>query len=391
MTGISRLYCGAIQASDALRYGPDHAAAASGSTAIKGRKPVVVWNCTSRCNLACKHCYSASDANRQCDEMSTAQAMAMIDDLAAFGIPVLLFSGGEPLVREDLPALVARASQAGIRTVVSTNGTLITPSLASLLADAGIAYAGVSIDGLQEANDSFRGRRGAFADAMRGIANCQAAGIKVGLRLTMNSHNLADIPAIFDLIDANNIPRVCFYHLVQAGRGAGLQDATPTKTEMRNAVDTIIDRTAALHNCGKGVEVLTVDNHADSAYLYQRMCRENHPGAAECLRLLQRTGGNSSGSGIGCISWNGDIMPDQFWRQHVVGNVLSSPFSEVWSDENQEMLAKLRNRSEHLPARCRACRWLGICNGNLRARAEAATGDPWGFDPGCYLTDEEIA
>ena len=390
MIGISKLYCGTEEAGDALRYGRRGAPSGDPLASAAGKKPVVVWNCTQRCNLRCVHCYSSSTAAPAADELTGDEAREMIDDLARFGAPVILFSGGEALLREDIIELVARARQVGLRTVLSTNGTLITEAVAERLSKVGLDYAGVSLDGMAEVNDAFRGVEGAFAKALAGIRNCRRVGIKVGLRLTMNRRNVRDIPAVFDLIDREQIPRACFYHLVPTGRGEKFIGEALTHEQTRAALELIMDRTAALHAAGGRLEVLTVDNHADGPYVYLHLLRESPARAAECLRLLQISGGNSSGVGIGCISCSGDVHPDQFWRRRVLGNVRSRPFSEIWSDERQPLLAKLRNRKGHLTGRCRRCRWLDVCNGNLRARAEAAGGDAWGDDPACYLSEQEI-
>ena len=392
MIGISKLYCGTVEASDPLRYGRKSAQLPSHLLQFSAdKKPVVVWNCTKQCNLDCAHCYAAATHRPAPDELTGDDARAMIDDLGRFGSPVLLFSGGEPTMRRDLLELIAHAKAAGMRAVVSTNGTLISRDLAERFADIGLSYVGVSLDGLREVHDRFRGAAGAFDRAMEGIRNCRAAGVKVGLRLTLNRRNVADLPGIFDLIEREDIPRVCFYHLVYTGRGDDLRDETLTNAQTRETVDLIMDRTAAMHAAGRKVEVLTVDNHADGPYVYLRLLREDPARAAECLELLRMNAGNSTGVGIGCVSWNGDVLPDQFWRHHVLGNVRETPFSAIWTDPDQPLLAKLRDRKSVLKCRCMRCKWLGVCNGNFRARAESVSGDPWGDDPACYLTDEEIA
>ena len=184
---------------------------------------------------------------------------------------------------------------------------------------------------------------------------------------------------------------MCFYHLVYTGRGGSLLDETLTHAQTRAALDLIMDRTATMHRAGTPLEVLTVDNHADGPYVYLRLLREDPARAEQCFELLSMNGGNSTGVGIGCVSWNGDVLPDQFWRHHVLGNVRETPFSAIWTDPDQPLLAKLRDRKSVLKCRCMRCKWLGVCNGNFRARAESVSGDPWGDDPACYLTDEEIA
>jgi radical SAM protein with 4Fe4S-binding SPASM domain len=318
------------------------------------------------------------------------EGRGLIEDLARFGSPVILFSGGEPLLRKDLLLLAQLATDKGMRAVISTNGTLITQKMAGELKRIGLSYVGVSLDGMQRTNDRFRGVKGAFAAALRGIRNCQEAGIKVGLRFTINRQNASDIPEIFTLLEMEKIPRICFYHLVYAGRGTRLMEEDLGHQETRKIVDTIIDRTQDLHERNKPVEVLTVDNHADGPYLYLRMLRERSPRAAEVLKLLQMNEGNSSGVGIGCVSWDGSVHADQFWRHYSFGNIRQRPFSEIWMDRREPLMAKLKEKRKHVKGRCAACRWLDICSGNFRVRAEAVTGDPWAPDPACYLTDGEI-
>ncbi len=392
MIGISKLYCGTVEPSDALRYGrhsgslPSHLLQFSAD-----KKPVVVWNMTKACNLRCQHCYAQATAGPSPTELSTGQARAMIDDLAGFGAPVILFSGGEPLMRPDLPELARYAVGKGMRAVISTNGTLITADKAQELKDIGLSYVGVSLDGLPAVHDKFRGVEGAFDQALAGIRNCLRVGLKVGLRFTVFRHNAAEVPGVLDLLEKEGIPRVCFYHLVYAGRGSRLMDEDLDHAGTRALLDLIMDRTKAMFDKGQCPEVLTVDNHADGPYVYLRLLREDPERAAQVLELLNWNEGNSSGRGIGCVSWDGAVHPDQFWRHLTVGNVLERPFSQIWTDPSHPVLGKLKDKRPHLKGRCRDCRWLDICGGNFRVRAEAATGDLWAPDPACYLTDAEIA
>ncbi len=391
MIGISKLYCGVVEPSDVLRYGRKSNKLSSHLLQFSSdKKPVVVWNVTRRCNLHCMHCYSSSRNIEYSDELSTQEGYALIDDLAQFGAPVILFSGGEPLMRSDLLDLARYATKSGIRAVISTNGTLISRDVARDLKKVGLSYVGVSLDGLKPTNDKFRGVRGSFDRALAGIRNCRKEGIKVGLRFTINKHNVEDIPEIFKLLEYENIPRVCFYHLVYAGRGSKLINEDLSHKMTRQTVDQIIDLTYDMHSRGYPKEVLTVANHSDGIYLYQRMVREGHKRAPDVLELLQMNQGNSSGNGIGCISWNGEIHADQFWRHYSFGNVRKRKFSEIWTDLSNPLMKKLKDKIPHLSGRCVSCRWKPICGGNLRLRAEAVTGDLWATDPACYLTDEEI-
>jgi len=391
--GISKLYCGTVEPSDALRYGrhsgklPSHLLQFS-----KDKKPVVVWNMTKRCNLKCIHCYAkAVEEDKGTDPISTAQAKVMIDDLAAFGAPVMLFSGGEPLARKDLTELASYATGKGMRAVISTNGTLITKEKARELKAVGLSYVGISMDGGEAVHDKFRAVPGAFRKAIQGIENCQAEGLKVGLRFTINRHNAGEVPELFRLLEELEVPRICFYHLVYAGRGSEMIAEDLDHAQTRAVVNQIIDHTRDLFARGKEKEVLTVDNHADGPLVWLRLLREDPKRAAEVLELLSWNEGNSTGRGIGCISWDGSVHADQFWRNHTFGNVLERPFSEIWTDPEIELLHKLKDKRPHVKGRCATCRFLNICGGNFRARAEAVYGDVWAEDPACYLTDEEIA
>lgn len=392
MIGISKLYCGTVEPSDALRYGrmssklPSHLLQFSSD-----KRPVIVWNITKRCNLKCVHCYAHAKDMAFDSELSTLEGKNLLDDLAEFGVPVILFSGGEPLTRKDLPELAAYAVKKGMRAVISTNGTLITPEKAQTLKEIGLSYVGISLDGMEEINDRFRGVKGAFKAALQGIENCKKAGIKVGLRFTINKSNASEISKIFKLLQEMNIPRACFYHLVYAGRGTDLVKEDLSHQESRNAVDLIMDLTKQLHDKGHIKEVLTVDNHADGPYLYLRLLKENPERAREVLELLQMNEGNSSGIGIGCISWDGEVHADQFWRHYSFGNIKDRPFSEIWTDTSDPLMKKLKEKKKYAKGRCATCRWLDICAGNFRVRSEAVTGDIWAPDPACYLTDEEIA
>ena len=390
MIGISKLYCGGAEPSDVLRYEaeseklPSHLLQFS-----KDKRPVVVWNVTRRCNLKCAHCYSNSQNVQYSDELDTEEGKGLISDLASFGCPVILFSGGEPLMRKDLHELIQLAVDKGMRAVISTNGTLITKEKAQIFSKIGLSYVGVSIDGTRETHDRFRGVSGAYDASLRGIRNCQEAGIKVGLRFTMTKGNYSEIPHIFDLLEEKDIPRACFYHLVYSGRGSTLVDEDLSHTETRDVINMIMDKTREFFEKGQPKEILTVDNHADGPYIYLRLLREDPTRAEKVLELLKMNGGNNSGKGIGCVSWDGEVYADQFWRNISFGNIRKRPFSKIWLDTSNELMAQLKDKKSHVKGRCATCRWLDVCGGNFRARAESVSGDIWAPDPACYLTDEE--
>lgn len=380
MISWTKLLTGQAQDSDNLRYAHTH-----------GLIPkIVVWNTTSRCNLRCRHCYF--NATDSCDplELTKDEAKCLIEDLAGLNVPVLLFSGGEPLLREDLFELGGFARDKGIKTILSTNGTLITKKTARRIKEAGFSYAGISLDGMQEINDWFRCSRGAFSEALTGIRNCRDSGIKVGLRFTVTRDNLKELPHIFGFAEKESIQRICLYHLVYTGRGSSLKDRDTTLQEKRGMLEFIWGKTMDFHKKGMNIEILTVDNHADGVWIYLRFKKHNAGRAEEVLGLLKTQGGNSSGVNIGAVDNRGNIFADQFWRAHPLGNVRERPFSEVWENNGGNFLKDLRNRKALIKGRCSRCKYLDICNANFRARAEAVSCDPWAEDPACYLTDEEI-
>ena len=342
MINLTKLWTGVAQPADGLRYGHGRGAAAS----ARKRRPIVVLNITRTCNLSCVHCYSDSEAACYPGELNWEQMEAVVNDLATYEVPSLLLSGGEPLVHPRFFDLVDLASSHGLKLTISTNGTLITPEKAARLKEAEVAYVGISLDGIGEIHDHFRGKQGAFEAAVRGFQACHEVDQKTGLRLTLTRHNVENIEKILDFIEAEEIKRVCFYHLVPAGRGSELQ--VLGANESRHAIDTLIGRVEQWHRAGIDRELLTVTQPADGAYLLLRMEEENHPNLEEARRLLGWNGGgaNSSGRGIANIDTQGNVHPDQFWQDIVLGNVKQTPFSSVWEGQHEasrEILQQIRS------------------------------------------------
>ena len=392
MLGVSTLLTGTVTEGDALRFGRDSAKLPAHLLHYsRDKKPVVVWTSTRTCNLHCAHCYTDSHDRRYPEELTTDEALAMVDDLADLGSPVLLISGGEPLRRQGLLTVAAHARERGMRVVISTNGTLITDEVAVRLAAVGVSYVGISIDGRPETHDRFRGMPGAFDASMRGIEACQRLHLKVGLRFTLTRANQADLPWLFELMERRGVPRLCIYHLAPTGRGARLKGFAPSAAETRAALDVIFERTQDLADRGFEPEVLTADNHCDAAYLSLHIARTDPRRSDSVHQLLAWNGGNSSGQAIACIDADGSVYPDQFWRWRSLGNIRKRPFSSIYRDDPPALVRQLRDRTALLPKRCRRCAFLDVCNGNFRSRAESATGDPWGMDPLCYLTNDEVA
>jgi len=392
MINISKLYCDEVTPGDWIRYGKK----GSGENAddivpeeASKRRPIVVWNITRACNLKCIHCYNNSRADKTHNELTTKEAKAVLNDLAQFAVPSVLFSGGEPLIRPDLFDLIGCADRCGLRTVISTNGTLITAELANKIKKCGVSYVGISLDGIGQTNDKFRGLIGAFDKAIQGIRSCRDAGVRIGLRLTLTRSNFQDLEKWFDFFEAESIERACFYHLVPSGRAGAIADEGLSHAQSRQAVEAILTKTKQLKESGRRTDILTVDNHVDGVYLYLKLLEEDSARAAKVWELLTWNGGGlySSGVGIGCIDFNGKVHPDQFWWHYDLGDVRERPFSRIWTDTGDPLLRGLRNRRKYIKGRCRLCKFFEACGGSLRVRADLHFGDPWAPEPACTNWD----
>ena len=387
MINVTKLLCGTPQPADALRYGEGECAPKSASQ----RKPVVVWNITRKCNLRCVHCYSDSAAKNYPGELTLRQCVDVIDDLAEYGVPAVLLSGGEPTLHPHFFDLAGHAIARGLRVTVSTNGTKIDQHAAGKLKDLGVTYVGISLDGIGGHHDKFRGREGAFDKAVDAFRHCRGTGQKAGLRLTLTKQTADQLPEILKFIEEEDIPRVCFYHLVYSGRGAdlGLLPAAETRAALRMIGDAVM----RWNREGNHREVLTVDQPADGPFYWLSTLQRNPERAKEIWRLMSWNGGgrHSSGLGISNIDSQGNVHPDQFWQTHTLGNVKERPFSKIWSNaQNDDLLCGLRDRLPRLRGRCGSCRFQEVCGGGFRVRAFQRFGDPWAEDPGCYLHDHEI-
>jgi radical SAM protein with 4Fe4S-binding SPASM domain len=397
MISVSKLYTDRSQAHDGLRYGVHSAEGVENPHQVQKtaerRKPVVVWNITRTCNLRCVHCYTASEEKKYDGELNLEELLAVADDLVQYQVPAVLLSGGEPLIHPHFWDIAARLREGGLRVVISTNATLIKPETAKRLKELGLIYVGASLDGIGETNNKFRGKPWAFEKAVAGIRNAKAAGLKVSLRMTLTKHNVQDLEGIFRFVDEEAIERVCFYHLAYAGRAEAGSEDDCSPEESRAAVETIMRWTKKLEEQGTPRDIMTVDNHADGVFIYLKLLEEGQTERAEEVRkLLEWNGGgaNSSGVGVSDIDFKGGVHADQFSMYESFGNVKDRPFSEIWEDENNEVLAGLRNRLPLLKGRCGACKYQKMCGGSLRVRAHQYYGDRWAEDPACYLSDEEI-
>ena len=352
--------------------------------------PVVIWNLIRRCNLLCKHCYSISGDVDFPGELSTEQVFGVMDDLKAFRVPVLILSGGEPLLRPDIFEISRRAKDLGFYVGLSSNGTLIDEANIGRIRDIGYDYVGISLDGLGETHDRFRGRDGAFADSLAAVRLCREQGIKVGLRFTMTLDNAHQLPALLDLAEAEGVDKFYLSHLVYAGRGNKNRGDDARWQVTRDAMDLLFERAWADAEAGRHKEYVTGNNDADGVYLLFWVRRRFPELAAHIGAKLAQWGGNASGINVANIDNLGHVHPDTFWWHYSLGNVKERRFSEIWTDLSDPILAGLKQRPRRVKGRCGACRHFDICGGNTRVRALQLTGDPWAEDPACYLSDEEI-
>lgn len=363
-------------------------------TPLKARRnppgPVVIWNLIRRCNLTCTHCYSVSADRDFPGELSRGEVFTVLEDLRAFRVPVIIFSGGEPLMRPDILPISRRAKSMGFYVGLSSNGTLIDESNIADIANVGYDYVGVSIDGMRDTHDRFRRKQGSFDLALRGVRLCREVGIKVGLRFTLTEDNAPELPDLLALMDAEGVDKFYLSHLNYAGRGNRNRKVDARHIVTRRAMDRLFDACWADVQAGRQREYVTGNNDADAVYLLDWVRRRFPEREAGLRERLSQWGGNASGLWIANIDNVGDVHPDTFWSHHTLGNVRSRPFSAIWPDVSDPVMAGLKQQPRPVTGRCGACAYLDICGGNTRVRAWQTAGDPWGEDPGCYLSDEEI-
>jgi heme d1 biosynthesis radical SAM protein NirJ len=352
--------------------------------------PVVIWNLVRRCNLSCKHCYSLSGNVDFAGELSSPQVFEVMDDLRAFRVPVLILSGGEPLMRPDIFLISERAKAQGFYTALSTNGTLIDEAVAARIAGIGYDYVGVSLDGIGATHDRFRRQAGAYDAALAGLRRLRDHGVRTGVRFTMTADNHAELPSLLDLVERERFPKFYLSHLVYAGRGNKNRGDDADWAMTRAAMDLVIARAWTWAKAGRDIEVVTGNNDADAIYLLQ-WASVHAPHAVSHLRAkLLQWGGNASGLSIANVDNLGNVHPDTMWWHHTLGNVKTRRFSEIWQDLSDPVMAGLKVQPRAVKGRCGSCQHLAICGGNTRVRALQLTGDAFAEDPGCYLTDAEI-
>ena len=352
--------------------------------------PVVIWNLIRRCNLTCKHCYSISADTDFAGELTTDEVFRTMDDLKSFRVPVLILSGGEPLLRPDIFDIAARAKGMGFYVGLSSNGTLIDAASIDRIAAADFDYVGISLDGIRDTHDRFRRLDGAFERSLAGLRRCRDLGVKVGVRFTLTADNAHDLPAVLQLVEDEGIDRFYFSHLNYAGRGNKHRADDARHVLTRQAMELLFETAWDYEQRGLVKDFTTGNNDADGPFFLHWVQRRFPERAAHIEAKLMQWGGNASGVNVANIDNLGNVHPDTMWWHHTLGNVRERAFGAIWTDLSDPLLAGLKQSPRPVSGRCGACRYLAMCNGNTRVRAWQLTGDPWQEDPGCYLDNAEI-
>ncbi|MDI9610668.1 MAG: radical SAM protein [Archaeoglobaceae archaeon] len=364
MISLSKLVGGSSTVSKKLTYGDEEVFIPRKLVEFSSALiPIVVWNITDRCNLKCVHCYAKTGFRAK--ELSTEECKRIITELAEFKVPLILFSGGEPLMREDIFEIAEFAKKKNIKVVLSTNGTLIDKDTAEELKV--FDYVGISLDGVK-IHDKFRGMDGAFETSLNALKISNEV-VMTGVRFTLTKYNFLELPELLNLARENEISRFCLYHLVPSGNASFKDDVD--NIIRKRVIDYMISQAER-----EGMEILTVDNPSDGIYVYQKTKDER------VLEFLKYRGGDNSGVRLVCIDPEGNVHPNQFWRDYNAGNLLKRSFKEIWIKD--PLFKMLRDKGKFLRDRCGICKYKDLCGG-LRIRAYRS-GDLWGWDPSCYVS-----
>ncbi len=341
---------------------------------------MIVWNFTYRCNLKCRHCYENAGVLRgeKPRELTKEEKFRALENLAESHIPTLFFSGGEPLIHPDFWDLAHKAKEYGFYISIATNGTLIDEEMAKKIKDLGVGYVAISLDAASpELHDNFRGVKGMWERAVRGIQNLVKEGVTTCIAYTLTRVNKDELPKLLKLREELGAYKVLVYNFVPVGRGDIADDLSPLEREEAYRI-----MLKELKN-----EHLTV---ATTAPQFGRFCKQNgskfvsisHYGCArseELGAIVDVIGGCGAGRAYAVIQPDGRITPCVYMPQLTIGHILESSFQQIWDES--PVLNMLRDRSD-LKGHCGECEYNAICGG-CRARAYAYFGDLKAPDPGC--------
>ena len=343
------------------------------------KAPMTIWNITRKCNLSCDMCHLGSALEADSDELSTREAIEFIDQMASMKVPMISVYGGEPLTRDDFFTLAGHAHNKGLRMILSSNAALITEKTAREIAESGITYVGIDMDGFSQLDGGMDVIAG-LEKALPAMEHLRDATVGCGVRITIGSFNVSQMPSIIKAIETAGLKRFAVCQYIEG------RDWKAVKEERRGIMDFLIDY--AMKN--PGMEVVTEQLYDDGVYLLQRVAESEPELAAEMEKLLARQGGCPAGDRIVNVDYRGNVHLCPYWQSRTIGNIREKKFRDIcFDDEENEILAMMRDKTLYLKGKCGRCRRNHLCRG-CGARAEEMCGDPFGADPACYLTEEEI-
>lgn len=339
---------------------------------------LIFWETTAACNLKCIHCRASAVDFRSPDDLTTEESFALLDSIASFAKPVIVLSGGEPLVRDDIFDIAAHGTSLGLKMVLATNGTTVTPEIARRMKEVGIQRISVSIDGASAAtHDKFRRQDGAFDAALTGIERAKSVGIPFQINTSITRHNLEEIPAIMDMAVRIGAVALHIFLLVPTGCGKEIADEEMiTPEQYEEVLNWFYDKS----------KEVPINLKATCAPHYFRIMRQR--AAKEGIKITLETHGFEAmtkgclaGTGVCFISQKGDVYPCGYLPVRA-GNVREIPFPEIWKDS--ELFRQMRDESL-LEGKCGPCEFKNVCGG-CRARAFAETGNYLTEEPYCAYT-----
>ena len=334
---------------------------------------ILAWETTAACNLKCKHCRGSSTENSAEDELTTAEAKQMLDEIRKTGTPIIILSGGEPLMRPDIFEIARYGTDLGFRMTLATNGTPVTEEIAEKIKDAGIQRVSISLDGREKTHDAFRCIPGCFIESMKGIRNLKKAGVEFQINTTISRFNVHEMEDVHTFAKEIGAVAHHFFFLVPTGRGAELTEFEITPEEYETALEW-------LYELSKKTDLQIRPTCAPHYFriLRQHAKKEGIEVTPKTHGLDAMTKGCLGGISFGFISSIGEVNPCGYLPVSA-GNVRKLPFKEIW--ENAKVFNDLRNYSEY-KGKCGACEYKRVCGG-CRARAYSETGNYMEEEPLC--------
>jgi heme b synthase len=345
---------------------------------------MLFWELTNACNMQCVHCRAEPSQSRSSVELSTSEAISLLEEIVSFAKPVVVLSGGEPLIRPDWGEIASYGASLGLRMLLATNGSLVTREIAEQMASCGIQRISVSIDGAdEESHDGFRGVRGAFEAAWRGIENARAAGIPYQINTTVTKRNIGQLPQILQLAVERGAAALHLFLLVPTGCGKEIaQEEMIEPSEYEQVLEWLFEQSRSV----------AIDLRATCAPHYYRVVlqrsgskpsTENHSGQRASSRPQK---GCLAGSAVCFVSHAGDVFPCGYLPV-AAGNVRREPLAKIWQ---QSDVFRLLRDENNLQGKCGYCEYRRVCMG-CRARAYAVTGNYLSAEPYCIYEPRRVS